>query len=71
MPELIEDGVTGALVSSDDVDELCSAIVRVLGDDEIYRRCEEDRARAAAYYTWDRAADDVLEIVHGALDRSG
>jgi glycosyltransferase involved in cell wall biosynthesis len=67
MPELIIPGEHGALVDDDDVGRLCEAIVSVLTDDELYARCEAGRAGATAYFTWSRAADDVLRAVAGCV----
>jgi glycosyltransferase involved in cell wall biosynthesis len=68
MPELITPGVHGALVDDDDVDRLCNAIISVLIDDDIYVQCEAGRADATAYFSWSRAADDVLRAVAFSLD---
>src|SRR5207237_9547365 len=38
MPEIVEDGVTGALVASEDPDELAQALRRILSDSGVYRR---------------------------------
>ncbi len=69
MPELVRPGESGALVEGESVDELCHAILSVLGDDEVYRRCQEGRAEAAEYFTWSRAADDVLSAMSPSLER--
>lgn len=65
MPEIIEDGVTGALVSGDDPQELADTIARVLGDDDIYRNCAARAGSTREWYSWGRAADEVLEVVRG------
>jgi glycosyltransferase involved in cell wall biosynthesis len=68
MPELITPGEHGALVDDDDPDRLAETIVSVLGDEELYARCDAGRAGAAEHFTWARAADDVLKAVTGSLD---
>lgn len=67
MPELITPGSTGALVDGDDVDDLAAAIVSVLADDQLYERCRAGRADAIRYFSWDRAAVDVLAVVRRGL----
>ncbi len=72
MPELITPGLTGALIDDndeDDVDALADTIVSVLGDDALYAHTESARANAVAYFSWARAADDVLDAVAAGLDR--
>ena len=52
--EAIEDGVTGLLVDSLDVNEIAQAIVKVLEDEELARRLGENgRKRAAKQPDWD------------------
>jgi glycosyltransferase involved in cell wall biosynthesis len=60
MPELIQAGVTGDVVESDDPAELARRIEAVLGNDEIYRNCEARRAETLARFNWDRAAGDIV-----------
>lgn len=60
MPEIIEEGVTGGLVVTEDPGELAAVISRVLNDDGIYRTCQGRAAQVRAYYSWDRAARDIL-----------
>ena len=67
MPELISPGHNGDLVKGDDPDQLAAAIVRVLRDDEIYRRCDEEALRVSAYFSWERAATDALAAIQGTL----
>ncbi|HZT66421.1 MAG TPA: glycosyltransferase family 4 protein [Acidimicrobiales bacterium] len=63
MPELVEPGRNGALVDSDDPEELADKIVDCLNDESLYRRTWDEAASAAAYYSWDRAARQVFELV--------
>ena len=64
MPEIIEDGVTGALVRDpDDSEELASAVVRVLTDADLYERVWAQREASAAYWSWERAAREVVAAV--------
>lgn len=67
MPEIIDDGRTGALVDGDDPVELAEAAARVLADDRIYATTRERAGEVAGYYTWDRAAADMVRVVEGRL----
>ncbi len=60
MPEIIEPGRNGALIGSDDPEELVRAITSVLEDDGMALRCRQERHQAARYWSWDRAARQML-----------
>jgi len=63
VPEAVEDGVTGLLVSGQDTDELRAALVALA--DSGNRRREmgaAGRARAIEQFTWERAARQVQKI---------
>ena len=63
VPEAVEQGVTGLLVTGTDVGELAEA-VRVLARDPVRRREMGDagRARVSRQFTWARAAAEVTAI---------
>lgn len=61
MPEIIQPPRYGSLVDGDDPDELAKLIADALGDDELYRRCETDAAATRAYYSWERAATQMVQ----------
>jgi glycosyltransferase involved in cell wall biosynthesis len=63
MPEMVTPGVSGALIDHDDTHELARAIVGVLENDEIYRQCQTRAAEIAAYFSWERTARDVVDII--------
>jgi glycosyltransferase involved in cell wall biosynthesis len=68
MPEIIQDGVNGRLVTDDDASTLADVISATLDDPSLYEQTWEGRADAAAYWTWDRAAEEILavmELPHG------
>jgi phosphatidylinositol alpha-1,6-mannosyltransferase len=63
VPEAVEDGVTGLLVSGEDVVELRDAILRLARSASL--RVEigaAGRARVLREFTWERAAREVLAI---------
>jgi glycosyltransferase involved in cell wall biosynthesis len=65
MPEVVTPGVSGALVDGEDPGQLAKAIATVLEDDDIYRGCAARAARIAAYFSWERAAGDIVAIIGG------
>jgi glycosyltransferase involved in cell wall biosynthesis len=70
LPEIVEDGVTGSLVPSDDVASLAAAIVGLVRDPE--RAAAMGRAareRAIAEFSLARCADRTAELYRAALDR--
>jgi glycosyltransferase involved in cell wall biosynthesis len=67
MPEIVTPGVSGALVAGDDEHELAAAIAATLADDALYEACHERAPEVAAYFSWERAAQEVTEIIKQAL----
>jgi glycosyltransferase involved in cell wall biosynthesis len=67
MPEIVEDGVTGALVTSDDQDELATAVHRVLSDAQIYDRVAEARVALLARHTWEAAASSMNDHITATI----
>ena len=60
MPEIIDPWAGGLLIETTEPEELAEAIVATLGDDGLYERCASAAGGRSAYYTWDRAAQQVL-----------
>ena len=63
MSEAITPGVTGAIVDDGNEDELAAAIVSVLANDDIYRSCYERAPAMAAYFSWERVAQQVAHVI--------
>jgi glycosyltransferase involved in cell wall biosynthesis len=63
MPEIVTPGVSGALIDRDDASELAEAIVSVLSDDDLYRKCQERAPAMADYFSWSRAARQMLSVI--------
>ena len=63
MPEMITPGVSGALIERDDPNELASAIAGVLADDDIYKQCAARAPQMASYFSWERAASEVVDLI--------
>jgi glycosyltransferase involved in cell wall biosynthesis len=70
IPELLDDGVEGRLVSVGDADALAQATIEVACDDALRRRMgAAGRARAARDFTWERVIrehEDLLEELAAA-----
>jgi len=64
MPEIITPGLNGDLVpeGKDDSDDLAKRVSVLLADDAVYERVGASAADVARHFSWNRAADDVVEI---------
>jgi glycosyltransferase involved in cell wall biosynthesis len=62
LPELAE----GAAITAnpDDVNAIASALERLLADEALREKLGEEGKRRAATFTWSRAADQTLEVLH-------
>jgi glycosyltransferase involved in cell wall biosynthesis len=71
MPEIITPGVSGALIAADDADELADVVAAALADDALYETCRERAPKMASYFSWDRSAREITQIIAGTLRRLG
>jgi glycosyltransferase involved in cell wall biosynthesis len=70
MVEIVEDGVTGRLVSPDDPRALADVLSELLSDETRRTRMGiAGRARAAERFSWERIAGDLAALAHGAARR--
>jgi starch synthase len=60
IPEVVEDGVTGLLVTPDDEQDLARGISRVLSDEPLRRRLGEAGAARSQRFQWSTFADALL-----------
>ncbi len=68
MPEVVDDGVTGLLVSPADTAALTAAIETLLADPGLRERMGvAGRARVAERFTWDTIADSVSDVYAGIV----
>ena len=67
MPEVVTPGVSGALVTKDDDEELAATIAAVLDDDALYEACHKRAPEVAAYFSWERAAWEVAQLISQQL----
>jgi glycosyltransferase involved in cell wall biosynthesis len=68
LPSVVEDGVTGRIVPSGDVDGLRRALAQLLGDPQLAHRLgDAARARTLSEFTWEQVAarvDSALAPAH-------
>ena len=67
MPEIVEEGATGALVGADEPDELAAALDRVLGDPEVFARVAATRPALLRRYDWRTTARSMVERMSRAV----
>jgi glycosyltransferase involved in cell wall biosynthesis len=67
MPEIVTPGISGALISSDDEHELAAAIAAALANDALYYSCHARAAALAAYFSWERTAADITQVISQGL----
>jgi len=65
MPEIVRPGENGALAETDDPAELAAVLAEVLADDAMFDRTAAQAGEVRRYYSWDRAARDVLAVAKG------
>ncbi len=65
MPEIVRPGDNGDLVNGDDPAELAGIIARLLADDGVFERAAAQAPGVRRYYSWSRAAGDVLAVAGG------
>jgi glycosyltransferase involved in cell wall biosynthesis len=64
IPEMIQEGETGYLVPSDDVDALVARLLVLLDDRELSRRLGEvGRKRADKIFTWQAVTANMVEVM--------
>lgn len=63
MPELIEDGVTGAIVDTLDPAVVAQAVLNTLANDAIFAEVDRRAAEVAQRFTWERTAATMIGII--------
>ena len=63
MTELIDDGVTGGLVDSDDPPRLAEKVLETLHDDAIYLEVVRRSTDVAQTFNWGTTAQTILRVI--------
>ena len=68
MPEIIDHGVNGCLVGGLETEVVANAIATTLSDDRVYAATAGAATDVAAYYTWERAADELADFLRSRVE---
>lgn len=71
MPEIITSGVNGYLLNNENEKELTMLLVKVFEDDEMKNRVEKMSKNYEDYYSWDRIAGDMIEVIKNEQIKKG
>ena len=63
MPEIIDEGVSGELITRDDPLELAELINKICSDEELYSKYSENALIKSERFTWERVASDIMDII--------
>lgn len=63
MPEIIEDGITGRLLNTRSIKELCECIEELLENENYYQNVREKRDFYISEYSWDTVAKRIWHIM--------
>jgi D-inositol-3-phosphate glycosyltransferase len=64
---LVQDGVTGFTIPDNEPDLLCEKLTAILGDKQLHDRMGDCAAEYARDYSWEKIADQVLDVYEGLL----
>lgn len=63
IPEIIDEGKNGEMVTSDDPDELAALIMKIATDEKLYSEYSKNAIEKAKIFTWDRVCGNIAEII--------
>lgn len=63
MPEIIDAGQNGELVTGDDPQELASLIRKICGSAETYRQYSENALKKTKQFTWENVVDSMMQCI--------
>ncbi len=69
MRDSVRDGYNGYLVEYGDIDGAAEKVLKVLQDGTLRNRLSENARRFAEGFTWDRAAEETLEVIEDVVRR--
>lgn len=68
MPEIIDEGKNGELITRDDANELAEKIVSVCRDPEKYTRYSADAIQKSKMFTWENTTRNILRVMQNDLN---
>ena len=69
MSEFIKHGQNGMLIENDDPSALAEAMLAVVEDEGIALYCNREANHVALYYSWDRVAADIVDVITSQIHR--
>ena len=70
LPFLVQDGVTGFTIPSEDSVALCDKLTALLGDETLRRQMGHAAANYAKNYDWKKIASQIVRIYQDQLQRA-
>ena len=68
IPYIVEDGKTGLLFESENVEDLAEKIITLLKDKELREKMGKAGRERAKEFTWDKAAERTVEVYEEVVD---
>ncbi|MBQ8783438.1 MAG: glycosyltransferase family 4 protein [Clostridia bacterium] len=63
MPEIIDEGINGELISKDDPKELADLISKICLNESLYASYSENAIKKAKKFTWENVAQNIMNIL--------
>lgn len=64
MPEMIDEGINGELVTDDNPDKLAELIVKICSDENLYHSYSENAIEKAKMFTWENTAERIMNVLN-------
>lgn len=69
MPEIIDEGINGELITKDDPIELAEKIEKICYDAEIYKSYSKEALKKAKKFTWEKVAENMIKIIENDMNK--
>ena len=63
MPEIIDEGVNGELITSDDPRQLAEKIQKICCDEKVFESYSVAALEKAKMFTWEKVAENMMRII--------
>lgn len=63
MPEIIDEGINGELITNDDPIQLAEKIEKICSDEDIYKSYSAAALEKSKMFTWDKVAENMMRII--------